>query len=1185
MKKILDLKTAITIIGAYAGSAVFFSFFSVQMTRESLLVYGVLIFGLCLCIKNMVAIKQPRLYVLSGLYSGLLSASFVLGKSLYDNWKIEYADLGRWIVLGLVIFCIVTNIMQFVLCHTRIVTVAVNDKIDKKLWLIRGGILFVFWLPCFLTFYPGSGSSDSCASVMQALGEEALNNHHPVMFTLLVRVCLKIGAVFGGTEEGIAVFSVVQMLLMAVVLSLSTVWMEKHGASKKWGWVATTFWAINPIVAVYSITMWKDVLFSIWIMLFVMFLYDVAEGGADYLYQWKNLAKLACLCFLVAFGRNNGIYIVVLVMITALCMYRKYWKRFLPFFAAVFILIVAIQGPVYAAFGIKKGGFAESVAIPMQQMAHTVAMDGNITEEQGNYINQLLPTETIKEVYNPYIADAIKFNQQFNASYLEQSKDEFLKVWAQMLPANLKGYMEAYGLQTMGYWYLDVANWKCTFGLEYAEQYNLRTVNVIQSLTGVDSSRFIQNAVAENDIMPVVSYLFKVATPVWLILFLCCVMIWQKRKRYTLSLLPLVGVWGTLMIATPVYCEFRYMFSLHLALPLLAAFLFYSPQEEGQSLGSRYDKKTQKDVCILKNPWIRVAVAFVLALISCQYVSITFDSKATLFVLFLAFAYDAIIKRLALKNKMLIGAGAVLSILWGIAVTIGRKIDIDNKVFLSDFSVMDVVWAVLFGAIAFVVICFLLESILRYTERTDSGNNEIPVFSRKNWIIIALLMILCWCPYFLTYFPGNLSVDSYSSIAQSIGGELWNNHHPVMFTLFVKICLTVGNLFGSLEAGVCIFSLLQMTMLSLTLSYCLEWMRQKCIPFIIRVASFVFFGFSPLIAMYSCTMWKDILFSCWCLLLAMTVFDIVQYESDRMLAHPKTLFRLTVLCLLVAFGRNNGIYIVIATLFALAVSYRTLWKKTVPVFFVTILSIVLIQGPGYDALNILKGHFAESVGIPLQQIGYTVKNDGYITDEQAAFLNEIMPLDKMKEAYDATSSNGIKFHQDFNNEFLEANKAEFIKVWTELLIQNPGKFVKAYCMQTMGYWQLDTIGYTYVYGADDYWIDINERNIIQELFNIDLSAGIQNKLPLFYNQTPFVNLLFSTGFPIWLLCISAAVLFVRKRLRYAQSLVPLLVLWGTLMIAAPTHGEFRYVFSMNLAIPFMISVALTRIDAEKERKM
>lgn len=597
------------------------------------------------------------------------------------------------------------------------------------------------------------------------------------------------------------------------------------------------------------------------------------------------------------------------------------------------------------------------------------------------------------------------------------------------------------------------------------------------------------------------------------------------------------------------------------------------------------DKKTQKDVCILKNPWIRVAVAFVLALISCQYVSITLDSKATLFVLFLTFAYDAIIKRLALKNKMLIGAGAVLSILWGIAVTIGRKIDIDNKVFLSDFSVMDVVWAVLFGAIAFVVICFLLESILRYTERTDSGNNEIPVFSRKNWIIIALLMILCWCPYFLTYFPGNLSVDSYSSIAQSIGGELWNNHHPVMFTLFVKICLTVGNLFGSLEAGVCVFSLLQMTMLSLTLSYCLEWMRQKCIPFIIRVASFVFFGFSPLIAMYSCTMWKDILFSCWCLLLAMTVFDIVQYESDRMLAHPKTLFRLTVLCLLVAFGRNNGIYIVIATLFVLAVSYRTLWKKTVPVFFVTILSIVLIQGLGYDALNILKGHFAESVGIPLQQIGYTVKNDGYITDEQAAFLNEIMPLDKMKEAYDATSSNGIKFHQDFNNEFLEANKAEFIKVWTELLIQNPGKFVKAYCMQTMGYWQLDTIGYTYVYGADDYWIDINERNIIQELFNIDLSAGIQNKLPLFYNQTPFVNLLFSTGFPIWLLCISAAVLFVRKRLRYAQSLVPLLVLWGTLMIAAPTHGEFRYVFSMNLAIPFMISVALTRIDAEKERKM
>lgn len=575
---------------------------------------------------------------------------------------------------------------------------------------------------------------------------------------------------------------------------------------------------------------------------------------------------------------------------------------------------------------------------------------------------------------------------------------------------------------------------------------------------------------------------------------------------------------------------------------------------------------------------IKGASAVALALAACWYVSAGCNAAGTvLAVIFTGILYK-FLGGIRLDDRVKLWGVGVLSLLWGTAVVISRKIDRYNWIFATNFGVSDLIKIIITGALCFVIFYNIVGIVTGFGRE----EKEKRAFSVKYWLIGALLIFLCWFPYFLSYYPGNLSSDSYSSISQIMGTELLNNHHPVMFTAFVKICLSIGSLFGGLEEGIAVFSIVQMAAFALTLSFCLEWMRRKAVRKVIRIGSFLFFAFSPLTALYSFTMWKDILFSCWILLLGILLFDMADREAQP---GRGDVVRLVVLSFLIAFGRNNGVYIVIAVLAAAAVMYRKSWKRLVPVFSVTVISIVLIQGPGYDMLDIKKGNLAESLGVPLQQIAYTVKYGGDITEEQREFLNNILPEEDMKEAYNPTSANNVKFHDNFNNEFLEENKGEFLKVWAEILLKNPAKYVKAYCMHTMGYWQIDTMGYTYCYGAEEHWVHVEERNILQEITGKDGRYIIENGLPRIYMNLPVVSLFFSSAFPVWLAAGCAVVLLVKRRGRYMMALLPLIALWGTVMIAAPAGGEFRYVFSLYIAIPFLTALLFygNNINSNKKK--
>ena len=85
-------------------------------------------------------------------------------------------------------------------------------------------------------------------------------------------------------------------------------------------------------------------------------------------------------------------------------------------------------------------------------MAAVVAQEGDLTEAQEEFLNQVIPLDEMADLYTPSVVNPIKFSEDFDDAFLESHKMEFLAVWLQLLPENVATYVKAWAAETQGYW-------------------------------------------------------------------------------------------------------------------------------------------------------------------------------------------------------------------------------------------------------------------------------------------------------------------------------------------------------------------------------------------------------------------------------------------------------------------------------------------------------------------------------------------------------------------------------------------------------------------------------------------------------------------------------------------------------------------------------------------------------------
>lgn len=439
-------------------------------------------------------------------------------------------------------------------------------KVKKYMFFIIWAIIFICFLPYLLNFSPAVITPDSADQIYQASGETSMNNHHPILHTLVIGVFLKIGSMLGNLTIGVMMFSIFQMLCLSATFAFIVYYMLKKEVNIFIVIVSLLYFMFYPVHSVYSITIWKDIPFAIFMALFVIVINELIEGKAQKLEGKKYWCIFLITSLLVMLFRNNGVYVYILTMPFLVLTVKKYRKKLLLVFGTTLIVYFIIKTSLFAIFDVSKGNTKEALSIPLQQIARIYTYNKeNISEEDIEKINKFFPVDNLQELYYPKISDNVK--NVFSEEMFQNNKLEFILLWVKLCYNNFGIAVDAFLNNCYGYWYPMAKHWITMTGID-AGSYNINEL-------GIYSNQIIDNKVLNylanlpnHKEHKIVSIIFSIGLAVWLIMCMIGYLIYKKDCKKILIFIPIFVLWLT-TIASPVFCEFRYVYSIFVCLPLL----------------------------------------------------------------------------------------------------------------------------------------------------------------------------------------------------------------------------------------------------------------------------------------------------------------------------------------------------------------------------------------------------------------------------------------------------------------------------------------------------------------------------------------------------------------------------------------------------------------------------------------
>lgn len=423
-------------------------------------------------------------------------------------------------------------------------------------------ICLLCWLPYYLYQYPGIMTPDSINQFEQVLNVIPYNNHHPWVHTLVFKLFYTIGYLLThNMVAAVSFYTLFQMCLLSGSAAYFISTMRRRRVRPFVLLMITAFYALIPYHAVFSVTIWKDIPFAAAVMLFGCSMFRMMDKRI----RLQELLTFIISGVMICLFRSNGWYGFLLCCPFLLFYYRKSAKLFYPAILGILCTALIIKYPVMNAYQVQQPDFIESVCIPMQQITAVICNDRELTPEQLDLIENVVDLTYIKDLYNPTFADNIKeLVRAGNEDYLVAHKGEFFKLWLDLGLKYPGDYLTAYIKQTYGYWYPD------SFYL-VAEAEGVSATKLGVSHTPLIGGPLVvktkEIAIKLGSMVPIYGTLWSMGVACWIMLFSIGSVIIRKETKKLICYLPNAALLLTVLIATPVATEFRYVYFMVFSLP------------------------------------------------------------------------------------------------------------------------------------------------------------------------------------------------------------------------------------------------------------------------------------------------------------------------------------------------------------------------------------------------------------------------------------------------------------------------------------------------------------------------------------------------------------------------------------------------------------------------------------------
>ena len=451
-------------------------------------------------------------------------------------------------------------------------------------------ITFAVYMTALLAVYPGVYSYDASVQILQVFGSDPLTSHHPVLHTLFLCGSLKIGEVFFHSYQiGLALYSLIQITMMAAVFSFVLYRMMRRNAPL---WLVLASWlflAANPYMQVLVLLTTKDVLFSAFFLLAFDFSIDMISDPEHFFKSRALMASFFLSALFSCFFRNQGIYVFLFFSLFALLFFIRYKKqhggarplasRWLIFSVALAAVYLTVNGPVFTSLGVEKGDAKEMLSVPMQQLARVWhEKPESLSKEERAYIEALILPDAL-EGYVRVNADPVKSG--FQTGIVKKDPGMFLKTWAAIGAKEPLVYLDSFLMGNWGYWYPGDTQYWIDYivfdGSFMEEEYNI--LHIFRNSRFPQYENYLRSIslTPEYENIPLLALILNQAFPFWLMLLTGTALVYRRQAALLVPLSMIFGYFGTLLLG-PVTCV-RYALPLIVCVPLMAEILLYRTRE------------------------------------------------------------------------------------------------------------------------------------------------------------------------------------------------------------------------------------------------------------------------------------------------------------------------------------------------------------------------------------------------------------------------------------------------------------------------------------------------------------------------------------------------------------------------------------------------------------------------------
>jgi len=525
----------------------------------------------------------------------------------------------------------------------------------------------------------------------------------------------------------------------------------------------------------------------------------------------------------------------------------------------------------------------------------------------------------------------------------------------------------------------------------------------------------------------------------------------------------------------------------------------------------------------------------------------------------------------------------LLSVFLGFFYAMGKTLFAGPPLWGRELLINLAVMGVGFSAFYYMGIHLLYWGLERLPAGLGGRRRFLGFMERRPVLYPFLLLLLLWLPHLILKYPCGMNWDSLDSIDSGLGVTGYTANQPVVYTLLLTAFVRLGLLLGSANIGLFVFVSANALALALVFACCFAFEAEIGAADWSKLASLLFFAFSPFVLGYVGVCVKDMVYM---VFFVMYTILLGRYSLGRESFWGSRKYPLLFLAAAVGMWviRNNGKLIVVPTVLVMlfvelragGMKGRRLAERLSCLLGACVLPWLIVSGAN-RLVDAEKPSPREALSLPFQQTArLALEHPEQISPEEAQIIDKLLDFDSLAADYDPDTADPVK------NKFKETASGEdilcYLKVWFRQFFREPFCYLQATLAQNYYLFYPEFSNTYYYYSCVHYDFKCPEGSIhigspafISDMLGYYYQPlfRLAHELPLLYvvnNMSTYCILL------LFLLC------FVLKKADKKQLLIllPALLTVVMLLFAPCIRNHVRYAFPVIYSCPLLYAVYTRR---------